>query len=161
MIKGILALFSTGTIFNPMVWLGILIGFAAMIFLDSDQVRALYTNWHLYLMMYLIAGLYTYFFRRVYYRGGVETDWNQTIAAMIGNFFRLVLSFICGMLFIYSVSFGGEEEEEQYNLPELDQLEREFKANQSELQKNYEAIMKAYDTPVSAEISAQPAQPKN
>lgn len=144
MIKGILALFSTGTIFNPMVWLGILIGFLAMIFLDSDQLRALYTNWHLYLMMMLIAALYTYFFKRVYYRGGIETDWTQTLAATIGNFFRLVISFICGMLFIYSISFGGDEDEDQYNIPELDQLEQEFKANQNELEKNYRAIMDAY-----------------
>lgn len=130
MIKGILALFNTGVIFNPMVWLGILLGFAAMIFLDDEQLRALYTNWHLYLLLFLIACLYVYFFRRVYYRGGVETDWNQTIAVMIGQFFRLVLSFICAMLFVYSVSFGGEEEEQNYLL-ELDRLENELRENQA------------------------------
>lgn len=144
MIKGILALFNTGVIFNPMVLLGILLGFTAMIFLEGEQLKALYTNYHLYLLMFFISALYVYFFRRVYYRGGVETDWNQTIASMIGHFLRFVLSFICGMLFIYSISFGGDETEQEY-MPEFDQLENEIRKQQNELQKNYQAIMDTYD----------------
>lgn len=147
MIKGILALFRSGVIFNPMVLLGILCGFIAMGTLDDERLRALYTNYHLYLLMFFVAGLYVFFFKRVYYRGGVETDWQQTILSMVGHFCKLVISFIFSMLFVMVMSFGGEEEE-QYNLPEFDNLEREIRSKQSELQQNYEAILKEYDMPV-------------
>lgn len=146
MIKGILALFRSGIIFNPMVLVGILTGFIAMGSLDDEQLHAFYTNYHLYLLMLLVAAMYVYFFKRTYYRGGLETNWKETIQTMIGYFLMLVVSFIFSMLFITVMSFGGPDEE-NYDLPEFDQVQQELKKNQETLQQNYEAILKAVDAP--------------
>lgn len=147
MIKGILALFKSGIIFNPMVLLGIITGFTAMGTMDSEQLHAFYTNPALYLLMLLIAFLYVFFFKRTYYRGGLETDWKNTGLAIAGHFLMLIVSFIFSMLFIMVISFGTEEEE-NYDLPEFNQIEQDIKNRQKELQENYDAIMKAIDTPV-------------
>jgi hypothetical protein len=144
MIKGIIALFTSGAMFNPMVILGILGGFAAMGFLDSDQLYALYTNPTLYLCMILVAGAYVVCCRRVYYRGGVDVDWGQTALSVVGHFLRLVVSFIFSMLFVYSISFGGDDLEQTPELPEFDQIEQQVRQQQQDLQKNYEEIMKNY-----------------
>lgn len=149
MIKGILALFNLGLIYNPMVLLGILTGFVAMGALDDEQLRALYTNYHLYLLMLLIACLYVYFLKRTYMQNGYDTDWKATIQTMIGHFLMLVVSFIFSMLFVMSISFGGTEEDVDYDaLPGFTQVEQDIKNQQKELQENYDAIMKAIDTPV-------------
>ena len=72
MIKGILALFRSGLILNPMVLLGILTGFTAMGTLEGEQLRQFYTNYHLYLLMFLVAGIYVYIFKRTYRRAGIK-----------------------------------------------------------------------------------------
>lgn len=146
MIKGILALFNLGLIYNPMVLLGILTGFIAMGALEDEQLHALYTNYHLYLLMLLIACLYVYFFKRTFMQNGYDTDWKATIQTMVGHFLMLVVSFILSMLFVMSISFGGAEEEVDYNeLPGFTQVEQDIKNQQKELKENYDAIMKAVD----------------
>lgn len=152
MFKGILALFKSGIIFNPMVLLGILSGFIAMGTMDDERLHAFYTNYHLYLLMLLVAVMYVFFFKRTYYRGGLETNWKETIQTMVGYFLMLVVSFIFSMLFITVISFGGSDEE-NYDLPEFDQVQQELKKNQETLQQNYEAILKAVDAPVPEAVS--------
>lgn len=154
MIKGILALFRSGLIFNPMVLLGILTGFTAMGTLEDEQLHQFYTNYHLYLLMFLVAGIYVYIFKRTYYKGGVITDWQATIQTMVGHFLMLVVSFIFSMLFVMVMSFSGDEDE-NYDLPEFDQVTADLQNNQQELQQNYNAIMEAVDGPTAAQIPAQ------
>jgi hypothetical protein len=146
MIKGIIALFTSGALFNPMVLLGIICGFTAMLCLDSEPLRALYTNPNLYMLMMLIAALYVICFRRVYYRGGVDTDWGQTIAGIIGHFFRLALSFIFSMLFIYSISFGGDDLDQTPDFSEYDRMEKDLTNQAKEISSNAKAIMNEYQT---------------
>lgn len=161
MIKGILALFRSGLIFNPMVLLGILTGFIAMGSLEDKQLHDFYTNYHLYLLMLLVAGIYVYIFKRTYYKGGVITDWKATSQTIIGNFLMLVISFIFSMLFIMVMSFSGDEDE-NYDLPEFNQVTTDLKQNQQELQENYNAIMEAVDGPNAAQIptATEPATPQ-
>ncbi len=146
MIKGIWALFNLGLIYNPMVLLGILFGFVAMGTLDDEQLHALYTNYHLYFLMFLIAGLYVYFFKRTFMQNSYDTDWKATLQTMVGHFLMLVLSFVLSMLFVLAISFGGMEEEVDYNaLPGFTQLEQDIKNQQKELKENYDAIMKTIE----------------
>lgn len=151
MIKGILALFRSGLIFNPMVLLGILTGFTAMGTLEDEQLHQFYTNYHLYLLMFLVAGIYVYIFKRTYYKGGVITDWQATIQTMVSHFLMLVVSFIFSMLFVMVMSFTGDEDE-NYDLPEFNQVTTDLQNNQRELQENYNAIMEAVDGPTAAQI---------
>ncbi len=146
MIKGILALFRSGLILNPMVMIGILIGFLAMATLDDVMLKALYTNYSLYLLMLMVASAYVYFFKCVYFEGGYKIDWKETILSMIGHFFMLVISFICSMLFVMVISFGSTEEKPQ-EYPEFEKLKEEIKKQEKELQENYDAILQVYNTP--------------
>ena len=149
MIKGILALFRSGLIFNPMVMLGVLLGFICMATLDDQMLKFLYTNYNFYMLLFLVASTYVYFFKCVYIQGGYRVDWKETVLSMVGHFFMLVLSFIFSMLFVMVISFGGTEDAtEQQTAAELQKLQDEFRQQQQEIQKNYEAIMKAYDTPM-------------
>lgn len=156
MIKGILALFRSGLIFNPMVLLGILTGFIAMGSLEGEQLHSFYTNYHLYLLMLLVAGIYVYIFKRTYLKGGVITDWKATGQTIVGNFLMLVTSFIFSMLFVMVMSFSGDEDE-NYDLPEFDQVTADLKQNQQELQQNYNAIMEAVDGPNADRIATPEA----
>jgi hypothetical protein len=151
MIKGILALFRSGLIFNPMVMLGVLLGFICMATLDDQMLKFLYTNYNFYMLLFLLASTYVYFFKCVYIQGGYRVDWKETVLSMIGHFFMLVLSFIFSMLFVMAISFGSSEEQteqERQAAAELQKLQEDFRKQQVEIQKNYEAIMKAYDTPI-------------
>ena len=57
-----------------------------------------------------------------------------------------VISFVCAMLFVSAISFGASEEEtKQY--PEIEKLTNEIKQQEQVLQENYNAILKAYETP--------------
>ena len=157
MLKGIAALFKSGLIFNPMVLLGIILGFTAMGTMSDEQLHAFYTNYHLYLLMLLIAGLYVYFFKRTVIPNRDETDWKLTSQTIVGHFLMFVVSFIFSMLFIMVMSFSGEPEED-YELPEFDQVQRDLQIQQQELQQNYNAIMQAIDGPASqANIPTPPA----
>lgn len=146
MLKGIAALFRSGLIFNPMVLLGIILGFVSMGTMSDEQLHAFYTNYHLYLLMLLIAGLYVYFFKRTVIPNRDETDWKLTSQTIVGHFLMFVVSFIFSMLFIMVMSFSGEPEED-YELPEFDQVQRDLELQQQELQQNYKAIMQAVDGP--------------
>lgn len=101
--------------------------------------------------MFLVAGIYVYIFKRTYYKGGVITDWQATIQTMVSHFLMLVVSFIFSMLFVMVMSFTGDEDE-NYDLPEFNQVTTDLQNNQRELQENYNAIMEAVDGPTAAQI---------
>ena len=143
MIKGILALFRSGLILNPMVFSGILLGFIAMATLDADMLKALYTNYSLYLLMLMIACAYVYFFKCVYFQGGRRVDWKETILSMFGHFMMFVISFIFSMLFVMVISFLRRM---TYCI-EFEKLTEEIRQQEKNLQENYNAIMKAYEIP--------------
>ena len=144
MIKGILALFRSGLIFNPMVFLGILTGFIAMGTMDNDKLKAFYTNPGLYILMLMIAAAYVYTFKCVYITGKSDIDWKETILTMIGHFLMMVVSFIFSMLFVMVISFGGSEEKTKaQKLPEFEKIEQETQA----LQNEYNAIMNDINNP--------------
>ena len=75
MLKGFLALFTTGLIFKPMLLLGGIVGIVSYIKLDGEQLKILYTDWHLFALFLLIASLYAYFFKKTYWGNTYATDW--------------------------------------------------------------------------------------
>lgn len=62
MIKGFLALFTTGLIFKPMLLLGGIIGIVSYIALSGEQLKTLYTDWRLYVLFFFTV--YTHFFSK-------------------------------------------------------------------------------------------------
>ena len=60
MIKGIISLFTSGAIFNPMVLLGILLGVLCDVGLSGEEIKELFTDYNLYLLALLVSGLYIF-----------------------------------------------------------------------------------------------------
>ena len=63
MIKGIISLFTSGAIFNPMVLLGILLGVLCDVGLSGEEIKELFTDYNLYLLALLVSGLYIFGFK--------------------------------------------------------------------------------------------------
>ncbi len=106
MLKGLWALITSGLIFNPMLLLGAAIGIAGYIFLDNEQLKILYTNYHLYLLFLLVSAVFIYFFRPTLTEDLRKTDWKETSKDIIKQTILMSFSFIMGMLFASFFDFS-------------------------------------------------------
>ena len=104
MIKGIMSLFTSGLIFNPMVLLGILFGICCYIYLTAEQMTDLFFDYRFYLLGVLLAFLYNFIFKKVYKEGGYELDVSATMLNVVGSAFRFFLSSILMISFISMIS---------------------------------------------------------
>ena len=138
MLKGFLALFTTGLIFKPMLLLGGIVGIVSYIKLDGEQLKILYTDWHLFALFLLIASLYAYFFKKTYWGNTYATDWKETSKTAIKEFFVLTFSFFIGMLLASFFDFSLPESSTK-NVSYAEQAEI------LELQKQAEDMMKNYN----------------
>lgn len=105
MIKGIMALFTSGAILNPMVLLGIFLAVYCMIKLDAAQMRELFGNYQLYALAALISFAHVFLFKKVYKDDGINLDYAAMIFAALGGIIKFVLA--CGLTisFIVMLSF--------------------------------------------------------
>lgn len=99
MIRGLIALFTSGTLTNPMVLAGILVGSLLYAFLDGDDIFKVYQSVSFYGVALLLAMAYTLGFRRAYHANG-DTDWGATMAAVVGGVLKFVLASLLMMSFI-------------------------------------------------------------
>lgn len=105
MFKGIIALFTSGLFFHPMVLSGIIVAIAAMMKLQNDQIYAILRTSYLYIGAFVYALLYTFTFAKVYQEGGEYVNKSATFIKAIGNTVRLLLSFILTFSFAVLMSF--------------------------------------------------------
>lgn len=105
MIKGIIALFTSGLITNPMVILGIILGAVFYGLLDADSIFKIYKTPSFYGVALMIACGYVLGFRRVYTSDG-DTDWTETSLAIAGSVFKFVLSSLLMISFISMFDVG-------------------------------------------------------
>lgn len=105
MIKGLIALFTSGAIFNPFVLFGVISGSFAVIKLEPEAIRSLFGYPQFYGVIAFLAVGYTVLFAKVYKDGGIEIDWSATAGRIVWNFVRYFLSFILTMSFIVMLSF--------------------------------------------------------
>ena len=110
MIKGILALFTSGLILNPMVLSGIIGGFYMMGTLSSEEIHSLFAHPQFYAGLLLLAIGYASIFKRIYFVGGQRVDWRATAFSIIGHFLTLLLSIILSCLFVFVITLDGDEE---------------------------------------------------
>lgn len=87
MIKGIIALFTTGIMFNPLAWLGIGSGVYLMLYHQISQVVAMVQDWRYHAGLLLIIAVYTLIFKRSYYSGATRVNWSATVKSIFGNYF--------------------------------------------------------------------------
>ncbi len=105
MIKGIIALFTSGAIFNPLVLLGIFSGFIAILKLKPEEIRNLFTDFHLYVAVAFVSVAYTFIFAKIYKEGGIKVDVPATTGRAIWNFIKYFLAFVLSMSFVTMISF--------------------------------------------------------
>ena len=104
MIKGLISLFTSGVIFNPMVLFGVISGAYCILQLEPEQIRLLFLDSRLYGVVVAVSVIYTVFFSKVYDEGGDNVDWGATFVRMIWNTVRYFAAFILSMSFIMMIS---------------------------------------------------------
>ena len=66
MIKGLISLFTSGIIFNPLVLLGIISGFWCITNKEPSEIRELFNQNWLYVIVGVVAIAYTFIFAKIY-----------------------------------------------------------------------------------------------
>ena len=105
MFKGLIALFTSGAIFNPLVILGIISGFFAIIKLSPEEIRDLFGDYHFYALIAILSFLYTTVFAKIYKEGGFEVDWGSTLGLVLWNFVKYFIAFVLSMSFVVLIGF--------------------------------------------------------
>lgn len=107
MIKGFLALFTSGIIFRLPVLIGVIIGIFMMFTLSDDQIFEVFHNPLFYIFGLIISFIYAFSLKRIYHKGGTTVDWRATTYSIFGHFVSYVAAVIFSCLFIFTISFGG------------------------------------------------------
>lgn len=105
MIKGILSLFTSGAIFNPMILLGIALGIFSMAVLTDVEIKKLFTDYHLYILVLLLSAGYVFFLKPVYKDGGKAPDYAAMIWATVLGVLKFTMSALLAMSFVFMLSF--------------------------------------------------------
>ena len=104
MIKGLIALFTSGIIFNPMILLGIVSGSYTILSFAPEEIRQLMLNSDFYLVICIVAACYTFIFARVYKTGGLRVDWCTTTGVFFWNCIRYLIAFVLSMSFVTMIN---------------------------------------------------------
>ncbi len=107
MIKGFLALFTSGIIFRLPILTGIMIGIFMMFNLSDDQIFEVFYNPLFYIFGLIVSFIYAFTLKRIYHKGGTTVDWRATTYSIFGHFVSYVAAVIFSCLFIFTISFGG------------------------------------------------------
>ena len=105
MIRGIVALFASGLLTNPLVLLGVITGSLFYAFLSANEIYLIYKTPAFYGISLLLVCSYILGFRRVYQENG-KTDWKETFLAIIGGLFKFVVASVLMISFISLFDFG-------------------------------------------------------
>ena len=105
MIKGIVSLFTSGAIFNPMVLLGIICGIGSIIRLNADEIKALATNYHFYLLIALISFGFVFGFKKEYKGGGINLNYTAMVFTAVFGIVKFILAYFLSMSFVFMISF--------------------------------------------------------
>ncbi len=105
MFRGILALFTTGLILQPMVLCGIILGCFFYVFFSGNEISEIYKSPVFYLAAVIPPAIYILGFRRVYHENG-QTDWTETILGLFSGWFKLIASSLLMIAFISFFDMG-------------------------------------------------------
>lgn len=105
MIKGILSLFTSGAIFNPMILLGIALGIFCMTAMKEAEVKELFFDYHLYLLVLLISTFYSFTCKKIYQEDGIAPDYFAMGLRSVFGVIKFTLAALLMMSFISLISF--------------------------------------------------------
>lgn len=100
MIKGILALFKTGIIFDPFVLLGIVMGFIVALSPNQETMEILYKQNSFYLLILLLAFLYNYFVKKVFKDDGYTPDYVRMALNIVLSVVKFIVSCVLSIIFV-------------------------------------------------------------
>lgn len=100
MIKGILALFKTGVIFDPFVLSGIVLGFFTILSPNPEVMALLYKQNSFYLLILFFSFLYHYLLKKVYKDDGYTLDYMRMIINIILSLVKFAISCALSIVFI-------------------------------------------------------------
>lgn len=100
MIKGILALFKTGIIFDPFVLFGIFMGFFTALSTHQETLKILYQQNSFYLLILLISFIYNYFLKKVYKDDGYTLDYVRMAFNIVFSVVKFIISGVLSFIFI-------------------------------------------------------------
>ncbi len=100
MIKGILALFKTGIIFDPFVLCGILMGFITAFSSHKEVLENLYKQNSFYLLLLLLAFFYHYLLKKVYKDDGYTLDYLRMALNIVLSVVKFVVACALSIVFV-------------------------------------------------------------
>ena len=109
MIKGIVALFTSGIMTNPMVLFGVALGSLFYAFFESDKITQIYKSPSFYGVVLILSCIYVVGFRRVYKTNG-DTDWFETSLSVLAGMFKFIFASLLMISFIYMCDMGDVSE---------------------------------------------------
>ncbi len=99
MLKGLISLFTSGIIFNPLVLLGIVSGFWCFANKKAEEIRALFfENWW-YATIAVCALIYAFGFAKIYKEASMKIDIKATFGLAVWNFVKYFISFVLSLSF--------------------------------------------------------------
>lgn len=104
MIKGLIALFTSGIIFNPLVLFGIISGFWCITHKEPNEIRELFFDMRLYAFVAICAMVYTFVFAKIYNGETMKVDIKSTVGLAVWNFAKYFIAFILSMSFAMMIS---------------------------------------------------------
>ncbi len=110
MIRGFIALLTSGILLNPMILLGIAVASYIMFSLSMEDVGNLLKNRLLYISFLIIATMFTVAFKRIYRTGGEKTNWRATAGEILNQFLTLTSAMLLCCLLLYILGVGSGDE---------------------------------------------------
>jgi len=101
-IKGIIALFSSGLILAPQVLFGIILGIFFGSRLEIEQIKEVYEAPAFYLAVFFLVSIYVYLFKLTYKNSRGDIDWVDNFFRVIGYCLMFFLANLLTLCFIYS-----------------------------------------------------------
>lgn len=105
MIKGIISLFTSGSIFKPTVLSGILLGFFSITKLSIEKIKLIITTPQNYFVLLSFLLCYVFLFKKTFKTGGLKIDFFATTLTVIAEFIIFLLSYILSMSFVFILGF--------------------------------------------------------
>lgn len=103
MIKGILALFRSGIIFDPFVLFGVVSGLIFAMSPNKEAIEQLLSQNSFYLLVLILGGLYNFFIKKVYKDDGETPDYLRIIWNTLMSLVKYVISCAFAMMFVLMV----------------------------------------------------------
>ena len=103
MIKGIIALFSSGLILAPQVLSGIILGFYFSIKMQMEQIKEIYRLPTFYAAVIFLVAVYVYFFKLTYKNDRGDIDWVDNIMRVFGYTMMFFIANICTIAFVFAL----------------------------------------------------------